>query len=73
MPRRGSRTKLVVQRTLAPEPIAPSELETVERILARFVALAYVGDNPDLFAAGTEPIEHSAVPISPLLRYHRCH
>jgi hypothetical protein len=42
----------VVQRTLAPEPIAASEFDTAEHILARFVALAYVGDHPELLTAG---------------------
>jgi len=46
---------------LAPEPIAASELDAADRILARLVALAYAGDHPDLFKAGTE--ERSDVPL----------
>jgi hypothetical protein len=42
---------------------------TVERILARFVALAYASDHPDLFTLGKdeppdEPLSSSAVNIS---------
>jgi hypothetical protein len=51
---------------VAPEPIAASESDAAERIIARFVALAYVDDHPDLFTSG---IEDNSVPISPLLRY----
>ena len=47
------RSKCTFRRISAPEPIAASELDTAERILARFVALAYAGDHPDLFPAGT--------------------
>lgn len=39
---------------VAPELIAASEFDTAERILARFVALAYANDHPDLVTAGTE-------------------
>jgi hypothetical protein len=50
---------------VAPEPIAASEAEASERIVARLVALAYVKDNPDLF---TSEIEENSVTDSPLLR-----
>lgn len=46
---------------VAPEPIDASAFEAAERTLARFVALAYVGDHPDLFSA--ENKEQSGVPV----------
>ena len=64
MPSRASKSKLAFQRTVAPEPIAASELDSAERILARFVALAYAGDHPDLFTA--EPNRQSGLPTSRL-------
>jgi hypothetical protein len=33
--------------------MSASELETAERLLAHFVALAYAAEHPDLFTAGT--------------------
>ena len=68
MPSRADKCKLEFQRMVAPEPIAASELDSAERILARFVALAYAGDHPDLFTAGTE--EQSGVPILPSSAVH---
>jgi hypothetical protein len=64
MQSQASKSKLVVRKIVAPEPITASELDTAQRILARFVALAYVGDHPDLFAAGTEEQPISTVPSS---------
>jgi hypothetical protein len=61
MPGQARRSNLTVRRMVAPEPIASSESETLERILARLVALAYAGDHPDLFPAGIE--EQPGVPI----------
>jgi hypothetical protein len=52
MPSRNSKTKLVVHRTSAPDPIGASECDIVELALARFVALAYVSDYPNHFANG---------------------
>lgn len=62
MPSRASKSSLAFRKTVALDPIAVSELDTAERILARFVALAYAGDHPDLFAAGTEVQTASTVP-----------
>jgi hypothetical protein len=65
MPGRASKSKLAFQRMVAPEPIAASELDSCERILARLVALAYAGDHPALFTA--EPDHQSGLPTSHLL------
>jgi len=65
------KSKLAVRRIVAPEPITDSECNAVERTLARFVALAYVGDHPDSFTAvierqSDEPLlNSSAVPLEP--------
>jgi hypothetical protein len=54
MPSEVKKSKCTFRRIVAPEPIPASELDTAERILARFVALAYAGDHPDLFTPGTD-------------------
>jgi hypothetical protein len=62
------KSKLAVRKIVVPVPITASELDTVERILARFVALTYVADRPNLFTAETEEkpvvsiLSSSAVP-----------
>jgi hypothetical protein len=52
MPCRNCKTKLAVRRVLAREPIRPSDLDSAERALARFAALAYVSDHPNIFVNG---------------------
>ena len=69
MPSGTRKAKSTFRRIVAPEPISASELDAAERLLARFVALAYAGEHPDLFTRGTdeppnEPIfSSSAVPL----------
>lgn len=69
MPRGTRKSKFTFRRIVAPEPIAASELDTVERVLTRFVALAYAGEHPELFTLGKdEPpsgptLSSSAVPL----------
>jgi len=46
--------KLSVRKMVAPQPIAASEFDLAERILARLVALAFVRDHPELFATGAK-------------------
>jgi hypothetical protein len=48
------KSKCRFRNIVAPELPSASALETAERILARFVALAYARDHQDLFAVGTE-------------------
>ena len=67
MPSRASTPKLAVRKTVASEAIAASEVEIAERILARFVALAYIGDHPDLIAADTEEQPAPPVPCGPVV------
>ena len=57
------KSKCTFSRIVAPEPISASELDTAERLLARFVALAYAGEHPDLFTPGRD--EHQADRFSP--------
>jgi hypothetical protein len=62
------KSKYTFRRIVAPESISASELDIAERLLARFVALAYAGENPDLFAPGTDgpagpTFSSSAVPL----------
>jgi len=54
MPSGTRKSKCVFRRIIAPDPIPASELDTVERVLARFVALAYAGEHPDLFTPGKD-------------------
>jgi hypothetical protein len=69
MPSGNRKSKCAFRSIVASEPISASELETAERLLARFVALAYAAEHPDLFAVGTvEPLggpafSSSAVPL----------
>ncbi len=64
--RSGTRKSECRFRTIAaPEPISPSELYTAERVLARFVALAYAGDHPSLFTPGTDEPPDGPTPASP--------
>jgi len=53
MPSGTRKSKCTFRRIVAPEHISTSELDTAERLLARFVALAYVGEHPDLFTPTT--------------------
>ena len=64
MPGGTRKSKCTFSRIVAPEPISTSELETAERLLARFVALAYAGEHPDLFTPGRD--EPQADRFSPL-------
>ena len=62
------KSKCTFRGIVAPEPISASELGTAERLLARFVALAYASDHPDLFTPGTDeppdgPLSSSAVTL----------
>jgi hypothetical protein len=68
MPRGTSQSKFTFRRSVAPEPVCPSELETAERLLARFVALAYAADHPDVFPPGTDKFISGRPPL--VLRYH---
>ena len=43
------RNKFKIIRTASTEPMSARDLETVEAILARMVALAYVADHPGVF------------------------
>jgi hypothetical protein len=65
MPSGTRKSKCTFRRIVAPEPISAPDLDTAERLLARFVALAYASDRPDLFTA--EPDQQSGMPTSPLL------
>ena len=60
MPRGSGKSKCTFRRTFAPDPICSAELDAVERLLARFVALAYSDANADLFR--TETLELSSEP-----------
>jgi hypothetical protein len=60
----GGKSKCTFRRIVAPELISASELETVERLLARFVALAYAADNPDLFSPEANKRELAELPGS---------
>jgi hypothetical protein len=69
MPSGTRKSKCTFRKIVASEPSSVSELDTAERILARFVALAYAGDHPDLFTPGTDErpdgptLSSSAVPL----------
>ena len=43
------RREVRVRRVIAPEPMAPLDVEAAERLLARVVARAYAANNPHLF------------------------
>jgi hypothetical protein len=65
MPSGSRKSKLTFRRIVAPEPISASTLDTAERILARFVALSYVGDHSGLFTPGAEePPDAPTLPSS---------
>jgi hypothetical protein len=51
MPAGAGKSKCTFRRIVAPAPVSASELEAAERILARFVALAYAAEHPDLFSS----------------------
>ena len=55
MPDGAGKSKCTFRRTVAPEHISASELDTAERLLTRFVALAYAGEHPDLFTPSHDP------------------
>jgi hypothetical protein len=57
MPTGAGKAKCVFRTTVAPDPISASAMETAERILSRFVALAYAADHPDLFSSKAEKPE----------------
>jgi hypothetical protein len=60
----AGKSKFAFHRILAPEPISVLELDAVERLLARFVALAYAGDHPDLFSSAADMPELAELPKS---------
>jgi hypothetical protein len=62
MPRGTRKSKCTFRGIVAPDPISASQLETAERILARFVALAYAGDNSDLFSPKASNRELAELP-----------
>ena len=64
MPAGARKSKFAFRRILAPEPISAAELNAVERLLARFVALAYAGDHPDLFSSVADMPESAELPES---------
>jgi hypothetical protein len=64
MPSGTRKAKCTFRRIAASKPISASELETAERLLARFVALAYARDNPDLFSSEANKRELAALPGS---------
>jgi hypothetical protein len=49
MPAGAGKSECTFRRIVASGAISSSDLETAERLLARFVALAYAGDHPDQF------------------------
>jgi hypothetical protein len=53
MPSGTKKSQYTFRRIVASETISASELATSERLLARFVALAYAAEHPHLFAGGT--------------------
>ena len=64
------KSKCTFRRIAASQPVSAAELETAEQLLARFVALAYAAENPDLFPGGiAEPPGGQTFPASavPLL------
>jgi hypothetical protein len=69
MPSGTRKSKCTFRSIVALEPISAAELDTAERLLARFVALTYAAEYPDLFTPGTvEPpsgpaFSSSAVPL----------
>lgn len=62
MTKEASKSKLAFRKTVASEAIAASEFDTAERILARFVALAYAGDHPEAFTDETKEYPGTTVP-----------
>jgi len=62
MPAGAGKSKFAFRRILAPEPISALELDAMERLLARFVALAYAGDHPDLFSSAADKRELAELP-----------
>jgi hypothetical protein len=53
MPAGAGKSKGTFRRIVAPAPVSASELEAAELILARFLALAYADEHPDLFSSKT--------------------
>jgi hypothetical protein len=53
MPSGTKKSKCTFRKVIGPEPVAASELNCVERTLARFVALAYAADHAGLFTVDT--------------------
>ena len=50
------KSKFAFRRSIALEAIGTSEMDAAERILTHLVALAYVGDHPDLFKPGIDEL-----------------
>ena len=69
MPSETRKLKCTFRSIVAPEPISASELDTAERLLARFVALAYAAEHPDLFTP-EQSSRSSGSDSAPLLRYY---
>ncbi|MBM3738739.1 MAG: hypothetical protein FJW39_23425 [Acidobacteria bacterium] len=57
MPAATRKSKCTFRRIVASDPVSPAQLEAAERILARFVALAYAGDHPNLFLSEVDKPE----------------
>ena len=64
MPSGARKSKYRFRGIVAAEPISASELDSAERILARFVALAFAADHPDLFTPGTDEPHDGPTPSS---------
>jgi hypothetical protein len=54
MPSGNGKSKCTFRRIVAPESISAAELDTMERILARLVALAYTRHHPASVQAENE-------------------
>jgi hypothetical protein len=64
MPAGTGKSKCTFRRILASDAISASELKAAERIVARFVALAYARDNPGLFSSEANKRELPEIPES---------
>ena len=64
MPRGTTRPKCAFRKVIAPEAVPSSESNCAERILARFVALAYAADHAVMFTSGTDEVLNGTDPVS---------
>ena len=58
----GVKNKLSFHLGIVAEPLAPSDLEAVERVLARLVAASFAADHQNLFAANESLVSGTALP-----------